>query len=78
MSNWNELKRPFRDALIGAFSVDELDEMLRYHCDHELEQLAGRDQARKKIVDDVIAHAVRAGWRPWPKARWRQTARTQA
>jgi len=62
VSDWNELKRPFRDALIDAFNVDELDAMLRYRCQRELERLTSRNQARTKIVDDVIGHAVRTGW----------------
>ncbi len=62
MSNWKEVKRPFRDALIDAFDVDGLEAMLRYHCRYELERLTGRLQSREKIVDDVIARAVRDGW----------------
>ena len=62
MSNWNELKRPFRNALIDAFDVDGLEAMLQHHCARELENLSGRNQKRPKIVDDVIAHAVRNGW----------------
>lgn len=61
--NWNQLKRPFREALIDAFNSDSLEAMLRYPpCNRELEHLTGKNQALPKIVDDVMADAVRHGW----------------
>ena len=63
MSDWNELDLPFREALIDAFDVDGLAQILRYSCEgRDLEQLTGKNQARRKIVDDMIAQAVRDGW----------------
>ncbi len=62
MSDWNELDLLFRNALLHAFNVNRLERMLRIHCEQELEHLTGRNQELLKIVDDVIAHAVRDGW----------------
>lgn len=59
MTNWNELK-PFRQTLIAAFDVAGLEEIVRYHCHgRELEQLAGRNLPKPKIVDDMIDHTFR-------------------
>ncbi len=62
MPNWNDLKRPFRDALINAFDNDGLEAILRYHCNQELELLTAKNQSRKKIVDEILIHAERNGW----------------
>ena len=59
---WNELER-FRAALIDAFNVDGLEQMLRYKCGgRQLENLSGRNLPRPKIVADIIDDARREGW----------------
>ncbi len=62
MTNWNELKRPFRDALIDAFNSDGLKAMLQYRCHRRLETLTSKNKKLPEAVDDVIDDAVRHGW----------------
>ncbi len=62
MTNWNELKRPFRKALIDAFNSGSLEAMLQYHCHRRLETLTSKNKKLPEAVDDVIDNAVRRGW----------------
>jgi len=62
MTTWNQLKYPFRNALINAFDMASLQTVLQYHCHKRLETITGRDATLTQAVDDVIACAVRQGW----------------
>jgi hypothetical protein len=62
MSDWNEIKRPFREALIAAFNRDRLAIVLQYHCDRRLDRITSKSEGFEKNVDDVIEDAVRNGW----------------
>lgn len=62
MSDWNEIKRPFREALIAAFNRERLAIVLQYHCDRRLDRITSKSEGFEKNVDDVIEDAVRNGW----------------
>lgn len=62
MSDWKEIKRPFREALIGAFNRDRLAIVLQYHCDRRLDRITSKSASYDKNVDDVLADAERNGW----------------
>lgn len=62
MSDWNEIKRPFRDALIDAFNWHGLAIVLTYHCDRRLDRITSENEGFDKNVDDVIVDAVQTGW----------------
>ena len=62
MSDWSEIKRPFRDALIAAFNWSRLAVVLIYHCDRRLDRITAENEGFDKNVDDVIADAVQTGW----------------
>ena len=62
MSDWNEIKRPFREALIAAFNWDRLALVLIYHCDRRLDHITAKTVGFERNVDDVIEDALRNGW----------------
>ena len=62
MTPWNELKLPFRNALIDAFDESSLTAMLQYRCHRRLDRLSGRSEPLDNHVDKVITNAVRLGW----------------
>ena len=63
MSDWNEIKRPFRDALIAAFDWQGLVNVLEYHCQpRKLRDITSRNVGFETNVDEVIADAVKKGW----------------
>ena len=62
MSAWNEIKRPFREALIAAFNWDSLARVLQYRCDRRLDRIASPNKGFDCTVDEVIANAVQTGW----------------
>jgi transcriptional regulator with XRE-family HTH domain len=62
MSAWNEIRRPFRDALIAAFNWDSLARVLQYRCDRRLDRITSPNKGFDQNVDDVIAGAVQTGW----------------
>ena len=62
MPDWNELKRPFRDALIAAFNWQRLSVVLNYHGDRRLDLITSPNAGFEQNVDDVIADAERNGW----------------
>ena len=62
MTPWNELKLPFRNALIDAFDESSLAAMLQYRCHRRLDRLSGRSEPLDNHVDKVITNAVRLGW----------------
>lgn len=62
MSEWKEIRRPFREALISAFNWDRLALVLRFHCDRRLDRITSANEGFDKNVDDVINDAVQTGW----------------
>jgi transcriptional regulator with XRE-family HTH domain len=62
MPDWNEIKRPFREALIAAFNWDSLARVLQYRCDRRLDRITSPHKGFDRTVDAVIADAVQTGW----------------
>ena len=62
MSDWNEIKRAFRDALIAAFNWHRLGIVLIYHCDRRIDRITSESEGFDQNVDDVIADAEQNGW----------------
>jgi hypothetical protein len=62
MSEWNEIRRTFREALISGFNWNSLSLVLRYHCDRRLDRITSQNKGFDANVDDVIDDAVRNGW----------------
>lgn len=63
MLKWNEVRRPFREALIDAFDWDSLKIVLLYHCDERrLDRITAGIEGFDTNVDEVIADAERNGW----------------
>ncbi|MFN2107591.1 MAG: effector-associated domain EAD1-containing protein [Candidatus Promineifilaceae bacterium] len=62
MTEWNEIRRPFREALISGFNWNSLSLVLRYHCDRRLDRITAQSAGFDSNVDEVIEDAVRNGW----------------
>lgn len=62
MSEWKDIKRPFREALISGFDWNSLARVLQFHCDRRLDRITSKSEGFDRIVDNVIADAVRNGW----------------
>lgn len=62
MSDWNEIERPFREALLNAFDRSGLALVLAYHCERRLDRISSEKVDFETNVDDVISAAVRYGW----------------
>jgi hypothetical protein len=62
MPDWNEIRRPFRNALIDAFDWSGLSAVLLYQDNRRLDRITAQSEGFDKNVDDVIADAVRNGW----------------
>lgn len=62
MSDWNEIRRPFREALISGFNWNSLAVVLRYHGPRRLDRITSENEGFDANVDDVIDDAVRNGW----------------
>jgi hypothetical protein len=63
MATWDEIKRPFRDALIAAYNWDRLALVLAYLSpSRRLDRITSENEGFDKNVDDVIADAVQTGW----------------
>ena len=62
MFEWKDIRRPFREALIGGFNWDSLASMLQFHCDLRLDLITSKSEGFERNVDDVIADAVCNGW----------------
>lgn len=63
MASWDEIKRPFRDALIAAYNWDRLALVLAYLSpSRRLDRITSENEGFDKNVDDVIADAVQTGW----------------
>jgi hypothetical protein len=62
MSDWNEIKLPFRRALINSFNRSSLERVLKFYCDKRLDTISSISDNFEENVDDVIDDAVRNGW----------------
>ncbi|MFN2104292.1 MAG: effector-associated domain EAD1-containing protein [Candidatus Promineifilaceae bacterium] len=62
MSEWKEIRRPFREALISGFNWSSLSLVLRYHCERRLDRITAQSAGFDTNVDEVIEDAVRNGW----------------
>lgn len=62
MVGWDEVRRPFREALIAAYDWNKLRVVLEHRCDRRLDLITSANAGFEKVVDDVIVSAVRSGW----------------
>ena len=58
MTEWKNIKREFRDALISGFIWNSLSLVLEYHTDRRLDRITSRSEGFDKNVDDVLFIAI--------------------
>lgn len=54
--------REFSEALLNAYSYDELERMLFFNLEKKLENIAGRGSDKRQVVFELIGEAERQGW----------------
>lgn len=54
--------RQFYVALMDAFTVDELDHLLRFGLDKKLDDISSTDAAKPKVFLNVVDSAIANGW----------------